>query len=117
MSSNPSIKKSIIIVGLEKFALIFFQFISTIIMARLLCPEDYGTVAMLSIFLSLAGTLVDSGFGGSLIYFKDVTKKDFSTVFWINIIMSICLYLILVLSSNAIALFYKTRILASIIKV
>ena len=117
MSSNPSIKKSIIIVGLEKFALIFFQFISTIIMARLLCPEDYGTVAMLSIFLSLAGTLVDSGFGGSLIYFKDVTKKDFSTVFWINIIMSICLYLILVLSSNAIALFYKTPILASIIKV
>ena len=114
MNNNPSIKQSMIIVGLEKFSMIFFQFLSTIVMARLLSPKDYGTVAMLAIFMSLAGTLVDSGFGGSLIYHKDVTKKDFSTIFWINLLMSLSLYLILACSSQAIANFYNTPILASL---
>lgn len=117
MSNNSSIKKSIFIVGLEKFSMIFFQFISSIIMARILSPSDYGTVAMLAIFISLSGTLVDSGFGGSLIYYNDVTKKDFSTVFWINISMSIGLYLLLLLFSDQIASFYETPILSPLTKV
>lgn len=115
--SSPSIKKSMFIVGLEKSSMVLFQFVSSIVMARLLTPSDYGTVAMLAIFISLSGTLVDSGFGGSLIYYKDVTKKDFSTIFWMNITMSMVLYLLLVLFSDRIAAFYDTPILSSLTKV
>lgn len=86
-------------------------------MARLLSPSDYGTVAMLAVFISLSSTLVDSGFGGSLIYYKDVTKDDFSTVFWINIFMSISLYFLLILFSDSIASFYDTPVLSSLTKV
>lgn len=117
MNNKTSIKQSMMIVGIEKFTMIFFQFFSSIIMARLLCPDDYGKVAMLSIFMSLASTLVDSGFGGSLIYHKDVTRRDFSTVFWINMMMSVGLYIILVLASQGIASFYNTPILSSLVKV
>ena len=87
-----SVKKSIFIVGIEKFSMILFQFITSIILARLLHPSDYGIIAMLSIFIALSSTIVDSGFGGSLVYYKDVTKKDYSTVFWINILISVSLY-------------------------
>ena len=117
MNNSQSIKRSIFIVGLEKFSMIFFQFVSSIIMARLLSPSDYGTVAMLAIFISLSSTLVDSGFGGSLIYYKDVTKNDFSTVFWINISISIALYFLLILFSDSIASFYDTPVLSSLTKV
>lgn len=117
MSSSPTIQKSVLIVGLEKFSMVLFQFVTSIVLARLLSPSDYGTVAMLSIFISLSGTLVDSGFGGSLIYHRDVTKKDFSTIFWMNLLMSICLYVLLILFSKTIANFYDTPILASLIKV
>ena len=117
MNDKSSIKKSIFIVGLEKLSMIFFQFITAIILARLLMPSDFGTVAMLSIFMSLASTLVDSGFGGSLVYYKDVGEKDYSTVFWLNLSVSLCLYVLMFISAEQIATFYKLPILAKLIKV
>lgn len=117
MKGKTSIKKSLLIVGIEKFSMILFQFISSIILARLLSPSDYGTVAMLAIFIALSSTIVDSGFGGSLVFYKDVTKKDYSTVFWINLLISICLYLLMYIFANTISEFYKTPILTKLIKI
>lgn len=117
MGKNSSIKKSVLIVGLEKFSMIFFQFISSIILARLLEPSDYGTVAMLAIFISLSTTIVDSGFGGALVYFKDVTKKDYSTVFWINLLLSVSLYMLMFVFADSISIFYNTPILSDLIKI
>lgn len=117
MSGISNIKKSIFIVGLEKFSMIFFQFITAIILARLLMPSDFGTVAMLAIFISLSSTLVDSGFGGSLVYHKDVEEKDYSTVFWLNLSISLCLYVLMFISAEQISVFYNTPILAKLIKV
>ena len=117
MRANPNIKKSIFLVGLEKFSMIFFQFVSSIILARLLTPEDYGIVAMIAIFISLSSILVDSGFGGALVYYKDVDKKDYSTVFWINMSLSISLYALMYVNADTISEFYKTPILSDLIKV
>lgn len=117
MSDKANIKKSIFIVGLEKFSMIFFQFFTAIILARLLMPSDFGTVAMLSIFISLSSTIVDSGFGGSLVFYKDVGEKDYSTVFWLNLVMSLCLYTLMFIFAEQIAIFYDTPILSKLIKV
>lgn len=117
MQANPNIKKSVFLVGLEKFSMILFQFVSSIILARLLTPEDYGIVAMIAIFISLSGILVDSGFGGALVYYKDVDKKDYSTVFWVNMALSIFLYALMYINADAISEFYHTPILSDLIKV
>lgn len=112
-----SVKKSIFIVGIEKFSMILFQFITSIILARLLHPSDYGIIAMLSIFIALSSTIVDSGFGGSLVYYKDVTKKDYSTVFWINILISVSLYSLIYIFADEISEFYETPILTKLVKI
>lgn len=116
MSKEPQLKKSIFVVGLEKSSMIAFQFVTSIIMARLLSPSDYGLTAMIAIFISLAGILTEAGFGGSLVYHKDVDRKDYSTVFWINLSLSIFLYIIIWLSSGYISNFYGHTILQDIIK-
>lgn len=117
MSKSTNIKKSVFLVGLEKFSMILFQFVSSIILARILSPEDYGIVAMIAIFISLSNILVDSGFGGALVYYKDVDKKDYSTVFWINMSLSISLYILMYINADAISKFYQTPILSDLIKV
>ena len=55
------------------------------ILARLLTPEDFGTFALLAIFVGVAQALVESGFGQALIHFQDTTDEDNSTVFWISL--------------------------------
>jgi len=81
-------------------------FVVGIILARLLTPADFGLVAMLSIFFSISSSLVDSGFTHALIREETVTEEDKTTVFYINIIISISLYTILWFSAPYIAFFF-----------
>lgn len=92
-------------------------FISGIILARLLMPEDYGAIGMLAIFMSLAEVFIDAGFGSALIQKKNPTQKDYSTVFYFNIGMSITLYAVLFFSAPAIATFYRMPILCKVLRV
>lgn len=117
MNSSPNIKQSVLSVGLGRGGMILLQFVSSIILARLLTPEDYGITAMLAIFISVSGLLVDSGFGGSLVYYKDVDERDYSTVFWLNMIISLGLYLGMFLFSDVIASFYGIAEISLYIKV
>jgi O-antigen/teichoic acid export membrane protein len=105
------------LIGFSRFATMLIQFATTIILARFLVPEDFGVVAMCSVFLNLSTLLVDSGLGGSLIYYQDSGKKDFDTVFWFNLAISFLLYISLFACSNLIADFYGHPIISSIIKV
>lgn len=106
MECSPKISKSIFIVGLEKVSMIIIQLLTSVILARLLSPSDYGTIAMISIFISLSSALAEAGLGGSLIYYKDVDKRDFSTVFWLNTITSIFLYIVICIIAKPVSLFY-----------
>lgn len=107
MGAYPNIKKSIFTVAFGKGTMIALQFLSFIILARMLSPEDYGITAMLAIFISVSTMLVDSGFGGSLIYQERVDERDFSTIFWINIVLSTTLYGLMFALADDIASFYK----------
>lgn len=93
---------------LEKIAVQGIGFVLNIILARLLTPNDYGIVGMLTIFLTFSNVFIDSGFSRALIQKQDRTENDYSTVLIFNIVISIIIYIILFFASPAIAQFYKT---------
>ncbi|MDT2782431.1 lipopolysaccharide biosynthesis protein [Vagococcus fluvialis] len=93
------------------------QFIVQIILARLLLPEDYGVIALVTIFISLANVFVQSGFNTALIQKKESDSLDFSTVFFFSLFLSVVLYLVLYLSAPLISTFYKIEGLEKIIRV
>lgn len=81
--------------------------ITTVILSRFLSPADFGAVGVLTVFVSLASTLSDSGFGGSLIKENNVTPIDYSTVFVFNLSVSLILYLGLCLFAGHIQSYYQ----------
>ena len=103
--------------AIQKYSTMLITFISGIILARLLMPEDYGAIGMLLIFMSLAEVFIDAGFGSALIQKKKPTQTDYSTVFYFNIVMSVILYGVIYLSAPAIAEFYRMPILCKVLRV
>jgi len=103
--------------SIERFSIQGVQFVLGIIMARLLAPGDFGIVGMLTIFLAVSQSIIDSGFSNALIRKKNRTETDFSTVFYFNIVIGLFFYFILFFTSPYIAAFYNTPILESLTKV
>lgn len=103
--------------AIQRYSTIFIQFISGIILARLLTPYDYGCIGMLTIFMTLAQTFIDGGFGSALIQKKHPSQEDYSTIFWWNICMAVLMYTILFVSAPAIAHFYDIPLLSSVLRV
>lgn len=91
--------------------------VANIILARVLAPEDFGLIAMITIFMTLSTSLVDSGFTGALTRKKNVVKADFDTVFYFNLAVSVFLYLILYFCAPLIAEFFNQPILVQIVRV
>jgi O-antigen/teichoic acid export membrane protein len=83
------------------------QFVIGIVLSRLLLPEEFGLIAMLSIFMAVAQNLLDSGFGSALIQKKEITEADTSSVFFFNMLISLALAGILCLVAPWIAAFYQ----------
>lgn len=103
--------------ALQKYSTMFIQFISGIILARLLTPYDYGCIGMLMIFMVLAEAFIDGGFGSALIQKKRPTQEDYSTIFWWNLSMAVVLYVVLYFSAPAIARFYDIPLLCDVLRV
>lgn len=103
--------------SIDRFSTQGIQFVFSILIARLLLPEDYGVVAMLNIFLAVSQTFIDSGFGAALIRKSDRTEIDFSTVFYFNIAVGVLFYVLLWIASPFIAAFYGIPLLEDITKV
>lgn len=93
------------------------RFIFGIILARLLAPDAYGVIGMLSIFICIVSVFIDCGFSQALICKQDRTQKDFSTEFFFNIGVGILGYLILFITAPFIARFYNMPILAPVLRV
>lgn len=92
-------------------------FIVSIILARLLSPEDYGTIALVTVFIAIMQVFVDSGLGSALIQKKNADDLDFSSVFIFNFFICILLYVIMFFAAPLIAKFYNDMSLVSIIRV
>lgn len=92
-------------------------FIVSIVLARILAPEDYGTIALVTVFTTILQVFVDSGLGTALIQKKDADDLDFSSVFYFNFFMCIVLYIGMFLVAPVIAGFYGDSSLIPIIRV
>lgn len=86
-------------------------------MARLLLPEDYGVISMVTVFIAIANIFVTEGIPSALIQKKDADRIDFSSVFIFNLLMSVAIYIVLFLCAPAIATFYKSSILCLVVRV
>lgn len=117
MRLKQKVAKGAIWAVLEKLSMKGFTFLVTLVLARLLTPTDYGTVALLYIFTSIAGTLADAGFGRALIQKKDATDVDFNSVFYLSLASAGVLYAVMFCAAPAIARFYDTPSLVSITRV
>ena len=102
---------------MERFCAEAVSFVVSIILARLLLPDDYGAVAMVQVFISLANTFVSSGLGTSLVQKKNADNIDFSSAFYFNIAFSLCLYSILFIIAPFVANFYDMPVLRPVLRV
>ena len=103
--------------ALQKYSVTIIGFIAGIILARLLTPYDYGCIGMLSIFIVIAETFIDGGFGSALIQKKRPTQEDYTTIFIWNFGVAVFLYIVLYYSAPAIARFYNIPLLSSVLRV
>ena len=92
-------------------------FIVSIVLARILAPEDYGTIALVTVFTTIMQVFVDSGLGIALIQKKDADDLDFSSVFYFNFAVCIVLYALMFLAAPYIAKFYDDNTLVPIVRV
>lgn len=92
-------------------------FLVGLVLARLLTPEEYGIMAMITIFIAVSNSIVDSGFSNALIRKMRIERIDYNTVFYFNLIVSAILYIFLFISSPAISLFFKEPVLVEVIRV
>lgn len=89
----------------------------SVILARLLLPEEYGIVSLVMVFITIANVFVSHGLGDALIQKKNADTVDFSTIFYCNIIISILIYVVLFIAAPFIASIYKNPVLIPVIRV
>ena len=92
-------------------------FVVSVVLARLLDPDVYGTIALVMIFTTIMQVFVDSGMGNALIQKKDADDLDFSSVFWFNMTMCTVLYLLMFIAAPFIADFYNMPDLTPVVRV
>lgn len=102
---------------MERIGVQGIQFVISIILARLLLPEEYGIVAILTIFLTISNIFIQGGFGSAIIQKRDIDEIDCNSVFYFNLAISIIVYFILYVSAPIIADFYKVSILSNVLRV
>lgn len=103
--------------AIDRFSNFGIGFIISIILTRLLTPYDYGLYGLLTIFVSLGSVFIDSGFTLALIQKKDRDEKDYSTVFYFNLLIALLVYLFFFFLSPFIATFYKHNVLKDVSRV
>lgn len=92
-------------------------FIVSIVLARILAPEDYGTIALVTVFTTILQVFVDSGLGTALIQKKEADDLDFSSVFFFNFAVCLILYIGMFIAAPFIAEFYNDSSLTSVVRV
>lgn len=102
---------------LERWGAQGVTFIVSIVLARILNPEVYGILAIVTVFTTLLQVFIDSGLGTALIQKEDADDLDFSTVFWFNVIACFLLYILIFLCAPFIAAFYKMPELVQMVRI
>lgn len=99
---------------LERTGAQVVSFVVSVVLARILSPTAYGTVALINVFINLMTVFISSGFSSALIQKKDADDTDFSSVFYVQMGICITMYLVLFFAAPAISAFYKKEMTAMI---
>ena len=98
----------------EKICSMLLQMVVSVVVARLLAPEDFGVMAILTFFTAVALVVVDSGFSQTLLRKKSPTDNEYKSVFTFNLLVSVLLYLLFVALSPLLAGYYDLQIITKI---
>lgn len=101
----------------ERFSAQLVSMVVSIILARILMPDDYGIVALVGIFITICNVFVSGGFGGALIQKKDADDIDFSSVFYISFVIALIFYLVLFFCAPLVAKLYENELITPILRV
>ncbi len=117
MTKNLKILTSIGILwnGISQFSIQIFQFITIIILARLLTPEDFGIIGLATLFTGLISVINELGMSAAIIQRKDISDTHMSTSFWASICMGITLFILTVVISPFVADFFNEELIRPIL--
>lgn len=101
----------------QQFSVQGISFVVSIVLARILQPSEFGIIGMIAVFVAIGNSLVSSGLTQSLIRSQSLTQKDYSTVFFFNLMGSVVVYAIIFFAAPFIADFYNQPILVSILRI
>lgn len=102
---------------MERIGAQVVSFVVSVVLARLLMPEEYGVISIVLVFINICNVFVTSGFGKALVQKKNADDVDFSSVFYFSFVFSVVLYIVLFFSAPFISDFYSMPILTSVIRV
>lgn len=111
------IKRAAFWTALDSAAALALNFLVIIFLARLLSPADFGTFAVLALFLGLANTIVEGGLGQALIQRQEISNVDKSTVFWTSVGLAIIISSTLLLLAPHLSIYYELPQLSSLTKI
>ncbi len=103
--------------GIGRIGTVGISFISNLVLARLLMPDDFGCITMLYVFIAISGVFISGGLGQALIQKKEPTHVDYTTVFYWNLTMAVVFYLLLFFAAPAIARYYEIPLLCNVLRV
>jgi teichuronic acid exporter len=93
------------------------NFIVGIVLARILLPEEFGLLGIISVFIAVSNTFINSGLSDALINKKETNENDYNTVFWANVFSGVFIYLLLFIAAPYISLFFNQDSLTSLIRI
>ena len=102
---------------LERISSQLVSFIISIVLARILIPDDYGVIAIILVFINLANVIIDGGLNTALVQKKEAGQTDFSTIFWFCLFVAFVLYGVLYVGAPIISSFYNNEILTPTLRV
>lgn len=101
----------------ERFGYLGIQFVSNMVLSRLLMPDDFGTIGVLMVFTTLSYVLIDSGLSSALIQKKNISDEDKSTVFYTNLAFAIIVYVVICFTAPLIAKYFKNPEINNLLRV
>lgn len=117
MSLRATATKGVFWTFMQQFGSQLINFGVSLVLARLLMPEEFGLIGMIAVFMAIGQTLMDSGLTQSIIRSEDPDQEDYSTVFFFNLAGSIIVYFLIYFTAPLIASFYRQPALVDILRV
>ncbi len=117
MELKKQVATGAIWVFMDQFGVQLVSFVVNLVLARLLMPADFGTIALFNVVINISSVLINGGMSSSLVRTQSVDERDLSTVFWFNMATTALLYVLVFLAAPLIGQFYQLPILGPIIRV